>query len=248
MFSYHPDTTNVFLHYRYTNQWRRYDVNTPEAVARAIVKCVTSPHIWRGGVRRTEQWDCADWVVADVDNGATLKEALALLDGLTYVVGTTKSHRASKKRVICDRFRVWVRLAERCYNLEDYKATGRHIAKLLGGDMQAVDGARKFLPCRQIIASSEGADLPITPAPPLVQQALPKLHYIPKFIREFLQNGAPEGIRSLAVYKCGIFLGNNGYTENEILDIVMGSQLNCIPRREIVDSIRSGLRKIKCIA
>lgn len=226
MFSFHPDTSDVYSDYKYAKGFRSYDDKGDlDIISRAISKCVTSPIVWNHGQRRGANFLYADWIVLDVDDGLSIAECRAKLKGLTCVIGTTKSHGITKKGVRCDRFRVWLQLDQRCEDLEEYSSTVRYWAKIVHGDEQAVDGARKFKPCREIVFTNLGDSIQIQPAAKkrtLVTE-IDTHRYIPKFVKELLERGPSGGSRNYACYSIGKYLTKNGFGVEEIVSMIMAS-------------------------
>lgn len=69
-----------------------------------------SPYQFRNGVKTDFNWsnDKQDLLVFDVDDGLSLAECQKMFKRYKYLIGTTKSHQANKKGVVCDRYRLCI--------------------------------------------------------------------------------------------------------------------------------------------
>ena len=252
MISFHRNTRDIEFHPLYCVFESAEDGGDPSFIGRCIKKCVNSPIVWHDGRRKQANFKSAEWLVLDIDDGMSLEDAVKEFKGYTHVIGTTRHHRLPKgeKRIVRDRFRVWLKLNGRCDKLEDYTATVKFYVAKYGGDDQAVDGARKFLPCNEIVSMGTGTLLdvkrfvpqPVRPRPsfkPLPHQ------YIPMFIAHLLETGGPDGARNHSCFKVGRYLGSNGFTEGEIVDMVVNSAIPS-PKAtlgEIRSAVRNGIAR-----
>lgn len=251
MISFHLNTSDFQFHHIYCYFREADDKGNPDFIGRVITKCVNSPIVWNNGRRRSKDFQYADWLVLDFDDGLPLEEALELFKNYTHVIGTTKSHKKPKGKdnKICDRYRVWLKLSRRCENLDDYTYTIKKLAVKYGADCQAIDGARKFLPCREIISVHKGSLLEIEkkvdykPVRQFRDDSLPH-RFVPSFIRQMLDVGVAEGSRNYACYTVSKYLSKNGYSEDEIFDLIMNSPIpaGSASPREVRSAVRNGLR------
>ena len=245
-FSFHPNTKDLQFHYIYTNNFIEIEKDSPRAVARAISRFCTSPIVWEQGVRKQKNYKYSDWMVLDFDDGVTIEDTLSKLGSYVHVLGTTKSHQKRKKgKGKCDRFRLWLKLAERCTSLENFSYTTRKLGDLYGSDTAAVDGARKFLPCKEIYSIKEEGKLFYIlnkPAPKPVQFTQEfngsRHKFIPAFVKSLLVNG-PTGSRNFACYKIAQYLSKNNFNQDEIVAMIMGS---AVPSKEAtLSEVRSAV-------
>lgn len=249
MISFHLDTENVENHWKYSDNFQKVDdQSNPDVVARIIRSAVASPIIWFEGKRRADRFMYADWMVLDFDCGIKLEEGLEIFKEYTHVVGTTKRHQLllDKNGDKIDRFRVWLLLNKRCTSLYEYTYNVKKIARFYGADDQAIDGARKFLPCKKIVSINvEKKVFFVEPEIKTKSHYSPKSDkFIPKFIDDMMRIGVSDGQRNYACYTCGRYLGPNGFTEDEILELVMNSYIPKGPwcRQEALKAIKSGMR------
>jgi hypothetical protein len=167
MFSYHPNLRDIQFHQLYGHGYRIGE-GSVEHMANVIKTYVNSPCIWKGGKRKQDNWIGAEWAVFDVDDGLPLDEALHKVRNHIHIVGTTKSHGIAKgEEGPRDRYRIWLKLEKICKNLDNYKYTQRKLGERLGSDISAVDGARKYLPCKSIVSvKPTGLPIKILISPP----------------------------------------------------------------------------------
>lgn len=256
MMSFHLNIRDINDHTQYSYNWQTIDdAANPDIVARVIRSCMTSSIVWFRGRRKSECFMHADWIVLDIDNGMKLQDGMELFKDYVHVIGTTKRHRliADQNGDKLDRFRVWLLLQNRCDNLNQYIYNVRFRAAEYGADIQAVDGARKFMPCKTIESvNNKGSKLSLLT--PVIQQ--PKESFIteemrhrliPRFVREMFDNGVADGQRNKACYTVARYLGGNGFSQNEIVSMLMGSRIPKGPwcENEVRNAVRSGMMAIK---
>lgn len=249
MLSFHLNITDIEQHYKYSENWQRFDDNNNiESVSRIIRTCVNSPIVWFNGVRKSDRFLYADWIVLDFDRGLKLTEALELFENHTHIIGTTKRHQTlidSEGNKI-DRFRVWLKSDERCSNISKYIYNTKILAKEFGSDDQAIDGARKFIPCKNIVSINEGKTIVLREQVQYVKRdyVSNRNKFIPSFIMNMLTHGVEDGKRNYACYTIGKYLGNNGFCEGEIVNMIMCSNVPknqwCV--KEVTEAVKNGMR------
>ena len=194
----------------------------------------------------------ADNLVLDFDDGnMSLQEACTYFKDSHHFIATTKSHGILKKGVKCDRFRVWLKLVQRCTDGARFVFNTKYLAKKLGADSQAIDLARKFLPGPKIIQGNMSGSLykllpkPIVPKvkPLSLKQSLEK--YIPLWAKSALEGGVSSGSRNYMCYSLGKWLGKNGFNKEEICSMIRRSPIaqEGFPSWEIEQAVSSGLSK-----
>jgi len=234
-------------HWKFAKGWQVSSVDNARDVARVMLRYSNSAIVWENGERSTKNFKSASWAVLDVDSGATIKDAINTYGEYQHVIGTTKSHQKTKgKEGPRDRFRVWVKLENLVCNHMDYTATLRQQTVKLGADDQACDGARKFLPCSKIVHGSvTGKTLKVVKyIPPVVETSRESINrngFIPAFIKEWLERGAPDGMRNRCAFKTGLYLAKNGFTLDEIFSRVLSSNLaNGLTQSELKYTLARG--------
>lgn len=232
MISYHPNKKDLEQHYKYTWGWRWYSPDDIDVMARVINTFTNSPIIWAKGTRNKENFIRCNWIALDFDNGVFLKDILLKVKDMVHIVGTTKRHQLPKENELpWDRFRVWLKLEKEITSLVEYEECMKWYAIEWGSDIRATDGAKKFMPCKEIVSiNKEGLLVPIMRWVINIK----KVNYtafsaerktMPPFIKDFLSAGVPSGDRNLACFKCGLHLTRCGYSVEQIIDMIMASPI-----------------------
>ncbi len=94
-----------------------------------------------GGIRRTSNFLCSDFLAVDIDAGSTIDEALAkpIVQQYCSLLYTTPSHSPDRHR-----FRLVFVLPRTITVANELIAAARSLSRRLGGDLSATDGARIF--------------------------------------------------------------------------------------------------------
>lgn len=172
-------------------------LNTNEIIKISVMmaRYVWSPIVWKNGHRLNENFHRADWIALDFDEGLTLIEAKEnIFADRVCIIGTTKSHQKPKNGIICDRFRVMLKLQLPITNAVAYKAQIQNHVDNYGCDSAAKDGARFFWPCRDIVVVSPEGELEEvlpTPSDPTKYNH----DYIGQVQKDFLENGKMKSIQ-----------------------------------------------------
>ncbi len=251
MISYHRDRKNIGKKSLYSTGWVTAVCHGAEEIAGYLVSFMTSPCLWRDGVRREAEWLGADWVALDFDDGVLLSDALVRFRAHTHVIGTTKSHQLPKGTAPAhDRFRVWLRLSHRCTTLAAYKYGVRQLVRQHGADPQAADGARMFMPCKEIASVVEvGGKISLEKEPVRVKpdHGFAPRGGVPLFVKAWLAGGVPQGQKNKFCFRIGAILTRGGFSEGEIVDMIMASAIPSAPtevvRREVACAVRNGARR-----
>lgn len=249
--SFHGDAINIGKPWLFSANWQVLSNDTPLEIAHKITVAMTSPCVWGSGVRKEAAFIYADWLGLDFDRGVRLQEIAHKMRATIHVIGTTKSHGKEKgAEPACDRFRVYVKLAERCASLAHFKFGARFVARSLGADLQAADAARMFMPCREIVSVNEYGGkirLPTPESPkPRVDRGFSDGR-VPKYVREWLESGVGDGHRNKTCFRIGAILTRCGIDEGEIVDRIMQSAIPIdtseATRQEVANAVRSGARR-----
>jgi hypothetical protein len=224
-------------------------------VAEGIVRFPWSPCVWRDGDKRNANFLYADLLALDFDSPEMpLAQAVNAFSDMAHVIGTTKSHQREKNGVVCDRFRVVLRLESRIENLGDFKETLSFAMRHYPADEACKDGGRFFWPCREIVSvEPEGftADVHFAP-PPDADFALTGAQaagVMPKSAVRLLEGWVTID-RHRSVYLAGWDLGLAGWTPSAAAELVRGAPLYSeLPARQrefertIADACSAGLVK-----
>lgn len=256
MFMYHKD--NSMIPNRYQEGWKAVIAPTAGEVAQICSKYVCSPCIWSHGVRKKANFRMAEWIGLDFDEGMSLEEAKETFEPYIHVIGTTRSHQKEKGGKVCDRFRVFLRLSDRCQSIRDYEATADMLVKKYGADPAAKDGARLFWPCNEIIAYKfYGVTLHVVETVEIQkktsahQKKMMNFYQRNKRLPPWFERAAIHGVvnRQAFSFRSGTHLGKIGFTEDEIVKLIMGSNIpTSSPSRfdeaECRRAVRNGLKAV----
>lgn len=217
----------------YSRNFQFYPSKDPHLIAQMITKHAWSPIIFKQGIRKQSHFISARWVALDFDEpGITLAEAVDnIFCDHVHIIGTSKSHQKEKNGVVCDRFRVLLRLDKPCRDLQSYRAT---VSKLVGkydADSACVDGARFFYPCTSIVSVGEDGFLTtvlcsvsknniVNKKPSKPSSKSPSLS---PWIRKIYLKGVPAGQRNRTCWGAACDMLEAGYTKQEVYRIIYNS-------------------------
>lgn len=265
MFLYHPDTEHLGQMGFYKFGWKAVVVGGAGELPRLVSKYLTSPCIWAKGVRLRSNFIFAEWIALDFDKSLTLGEALSEFEPYIHCIGTTKSHQIAKgldgPR---DRFRVFLKFTGRVKRWQDYEETVRLFVKRYGADAQAVAASQPFMPVREVVSIKYWGKLV---EPVLYDDEMAKIREmkkkerdkvfgeefegqrrIPKFVRDWLEDGCPDGRRNITCFKAGSWLFRCGFDENEIVRMIMASPIPLSApgiEGEVRDAVRRGISRAR---
>ncbi len=232
-------------------------------------KWMTSPIIWKGGVRKAANFDYADYIALDSDDGRlTLEMAIDEFAAYEHVIGTTKSHQLPKGNAgPCDRLRIYLHLDRRVDSLELYSYICLQLAKEYYCDLNPVDGARMYMPSKTVSIYQKGHRVNVAYyEAKMIQekerrkeqerlQLESKLdkrrkfagtRSLPRWVESLLRVGVPAGeSRNKACFKVALFATEAGFTCEEIVEMIMASPIpvgNHV-RLEVEQAVCSGAAK-----
>ena len=221
-----------------------------DSILECIVKWPWSPMQWHNGIRKQTNFCQAQWVALDFDDGKMeIGEAQSIFQDCVHMIGPTKSHRKDKGGIVCDRFRVLLRLETPIEQLGIYRATLSHYIKKYGSDPQCVDGARFFWPCQSIFSSGvEGRSLKViqpTIAIMAKENSIVAAGILNPWAYSMLRTEIPEGHRNTVCWQLGNDLAKAGYSPMESCQIVInsrtyGGKVSCDLEREIYEAVSRG--------
>lgn len=201
-----------------------------EQLAKTVTLSAWSPILFTGGERKVANFVSAQVIALDIDDGLTISEAKNKLEksGYNYILATSKSHQIDKNGVTCDRYRIIIPLSEPCLNPSRYKQTIKSIISELNipADPAAVDAARFFFPCKQLISiNTLGRPASLAEPKPEPQPAKPASKPLGVKAGErgglsyetlaFLVFGAPKGEWHGAFIRAVIDVKSQSYTQEE---------------------------------
>lgn len=195
-------------------------------VAELALKYRISTGVFRDNYRKIDNFEKADFIGLDIDEGMTLAAAKHMFSGYIHAILPTKSHRKEKNGKVSDRFRVFLQLEEPITNINDFYETWYSLQDSFG----AVDPAAKD-PSRQFYACNSVTQVETNGVPVKVKKWVPKdtppldtpkgvKGKLGKATLEFLALGAPEGRRNNELYKALRDLHQNNYSQKEAYNLV----------------------------
>ena len=242
MFMFHENRDCIYQekkYWVYAKNWRGVNASSASEVAKIVSTYVASNCLWANGIRNKKNFRLAEWLGLDFDEGMELNEGLKIFEPYLHVIGTTRRHQKEKNGVICDRFRVFLKLSERCINKNDIELTTKKWVKSHGADEQCVDAGRMFMPCTKIISVKfHGKTVPVEDSAEherryreyaerkarQYKQFYRDVKAIPGWVNSVLKFGTNDS-RNTTAYKIACDLSKTGYTEEEIIIMIMSSQV-----------------------
>lgn len=230
MLSYHPWPTRSWNERMLQRGWRTVDTVDMKRVAEGIARYPWSPCVWRDGDKRNANFLHADFLTLDFDSPEMpLAQAVNAFSDMAHVIGTTKSHQKDKGGVVCDRFRVVLKLDSRIERLGDYRETLAFAMRHYPADEACKDGGRFFWPCREIVSvETDGftADVQLAPPPGAAFEltGAQAQGVMPKSAVRLLEGWITID-RHKSVYLAGWDLGLAGWTPEAAATLVKGAPL-----------------------
>jgi hypothetical protein len=208
-------------------------------LSQVILRHTWSPIIFKDNYRNSKNFLFADLCVLDVDNNdpeniCPIEKAIEELNGLKYILGTTKSHQLPKNsHPPADRYRILIPFERRITDAREYVASLKWVTNLLDfTDKSCTDAARPFFPCRGIYhAQGEGDGLPVimpkiedSPHQKTMEGFKRSAARLPRHILEFLEHGKYFGDgRNDSCFVTANYLLDKGITFDEIVNMIESS-------------------------
>lgn len=233
------------------------------ALSQVILHHTWSPHIWRDGRRAGKNWQKANFIALDFDSGFPLQETITICqtEGLTFLIGTTKSHQvekispSGKVSPPLDRYRLLIATEGSCNDAETYRNTLDYFAMFMPIDESCKDLARYFFPCKEIVAFGGSQLQPWLVVDDQERARRKKLYeeyeerlrenrgsgIVPSWILHELKAEHMIGTRHKLCYRIGAELSKLGFEESYIEQLVMSSSLNAIGGEDVRRAVRNGI-------
>lgn len=251
-------------HGAYHRHFYQTEISSLEHLAELMQHKTWSPILWKDGLRLKQNFLYANLIALDFDDGKlTIKACAELLieHGFSFILGTSKSHQKEKKTdsglVLppCDRFRLVIPTEAPTTSLEVYEYTMREMMNLFPCDISCKDGARFFFASPEIRFVNHGKKTSWREIPDELkkenrnkrQEEIFKKHReestLPDWAAKILQYGAAPGGRHVICYRLGATLYRLGYTEEQIIGLVMKSPLSEIGQHDVERAIANGAER-----
>lgn len=140
------------------NNFVALNVQRIQDLIKIMTTRVWSSFIWKDGKRQGAAFEHASGIVLDIDDGPSISETIDKLSAerISYIIGTTKSHQIQKgDNPPCDRYRVLIPIAADDPFAGDAFQVRQNVMRLISlykSDPAAKDLARKWMPCRRVVA------------------------------------------------------------------------------------------------
>lgn len=219
----------------YASGFKVADTDDVQRIARCIQRCVWSPSIFKDGRRIETHFLKSDWIALDFDSPEmSLEQAVKSFCDAVHIIGTTKSHQKVKNNLVCDRFRVLLKMTSTVSNLADYRHTVATVVNRYPCDPNPKDGARFFWPCQDIVSvSGEGFTEDPLIAPPSLEESkcfndcyrFQRFGVMPSWLADFLAHGklVRSAGRNSSVYAAAIALSQLGIPQAEAVRLISAS-------------------------
>ena len=258
MFTFHRDKENKNNLSLYRDGFSCVDTDDIEIIGRLATTFRNSVIRWKDGVRRADNFESANWLMLDFDDGKkTLRDICSTFREHTFVAVTSKSHQKFKgDNPPCDRFHIYAQLPITVTDRKSYTLISRYYAELLGSDRQCSDAGRMFGPGIEVVYSQIGAPLPAIDIKELMQKdkdkGIIRNYYArryddsqPAWIDSLLRQGPDAGSsRNSACFRVAARKKKDGWTIEQTVDLLMKS---AIPiglgvEQEVINVVRSAFK------
>lgn len=196
---------------------------TFETLSSHITSNDWSPASFANNYRNLQNFQSLDILVYDIDSKLSLSEAISIVKPYNHIIATTKSHQKLKNNLVCDRYRVILKLSSQISNKEVYADTWHHYNTNLFNnsvDLSCKDPSRFYYASNEVV-SYNFIGMNVTPQrnkpKPVIQRINTSNHgKLSVKTLNFINNGEilPEG-RNHTLYKCLIDAREQGYNEDE---------------------------------
>ena len=208
------------------------EVTSWHELAEIVGKNNWSQGVFKNDHRLAENFISAEVIALDIDGGHPLKDALSSFSKYQHIIVPSKSHQIEKNGIICDRYRVVLKLSETITDKDVYANTWKKLFEMFPFiDKAAKDCSRFYYKCPHQTASVSDSGLTITPVksgapvtrykPPMASQPITRGKLSNKSCN-FLLNGAEPGEWNDTLYKVAKDAQAQGWTIEELTEKVDG--------------------------
>lgn len=230
-------------------QCKRVEVASLDDVAKLMRTKTISAGVFKEDYRNINNFERADFMLLDVDDGCTLTDAIKKLENkYEAVIATTKSHQKEKEgKGIADRFRVLLKLEQPITNAKDYYETYTALKEEFPFiDPQCTDPSRQFY-------ASPGEPIKTKGGVVKIKKWVPKEKKVEisgfkgklsVATLNFIALGAKPGEWNFNLNKAAYDLRQNGYSKEEALQLLLkptGTLDN--EDNRVIDSVYNGEMK-----
>lgn len=230
-----------------SDMWHHTNFNVFKASFPLLLSKQWSPIVWKDGIRKGDNFIYSDALVLDFDDGIwTIDDAITFckLNGYAAIIGATKHHRLPKdKHEACDRYRLIIPWIKRIECRKTFEANMKRIVAKFPCDQLAVDSARSYRPCREIVYQCSGRRMPWFPykQPKKKKVIYNKTGILPGWLLDLMQESPAQGLRNRHAFRLAAKLAEHGFTEQQCIDTVVAAPID-LPLQEKKDCAKSGYK------
>ncbi len=232
MISIHPRKPDDKSPWGYSRRWLIEKSTDIHVIAKKICEHVWSPIWWEGGVRKSENFKRADYLVFDFEtHEMSVEDAVNRFSDMKHIIGLTRNHQVDKGDGLraVDRFRVLIKFMGPIKDRWSYEHTLKYSMKHYPCDQKCGDAARLFFPCKEIVSiNDDGFDADI-------QELENPLNYYEREVKELREKRKEYSLRQKEEREISAFARN--YLNN----IIPLHERNETCHRMAKDLIRIGL-------
>lgn len=119
-----------------------------QKIPEITVKNYYSPFVFKDNTRNSKNFVSANVIILDIDEGLSIEQAKAMLDGYRSLIVTTRSHQKTEKNgktiKARDHFRIAICLKEPITDAANYKKIIKELIHVFGADKACSDLARFY--------------------------------------------------------------------------------------------------------
>lgn len=210
-----------------TRGFKSQKINDLDELLSYITEYNWSCGTFKDGHRSTKNFQYADVIALDFDEGMTIDEAAEAFKGYKCVIAPSRNHRKEKNGKIADRFRVVIPLSEPITNYKDFKATWKSLHKKFSMiDEACSDASRLWYPCQKegarrfwkgnVVEKQTSNDDSVN----LVETKIGIKGNLTSKSLDFICNGAPKGSWNQTLLNVAMDLRSQGWGHHEAINIL----------------------------
>lgn len=201
---------------------KRVGVDSMDGVAQLMRKETISAGIFKDDYRKIENFERADFILLDVDDGCSLQEAVDKFKKYDSVIAPTRNHRQEKNGVVADRFRVLLKLEQPITNKDDYYETYNALLEEFPfADKQCKDPSRQYFASPGKVVKLKGAPVKVRKWVPKEVKSAPATSGFKGKLAfntlNFIAFGAKAGEWNYHFNKAAFDIRQNGYSKEEAI-------------------------------
>jgi len=188
--------------------------------------------IFKENYRNLDNFQKAYFIGLDVDEGATIEEAVSVFNKYAHCIVTSKSHNKEKNGVVADRYRIILKLEEPITDHKHFYATWQRLYEIFPViDTACKDASRMWYTGNEIVhVQEEGLSVPVCKEErnEVEPEELTEGDYgsLSKLTNNFLEFGAAEGTWNRRLFKAAKDMQEQGYSKEDATKKLRRAALN----------------------